>query len=226
MNKDELKDLVKRYFNLTEKENTTDTIEKQEFATAKLIDGTEITNMKDSEFAEGDEVHVITAEGEHVIAPSGEHELESGIVITIDEAGVITGIKRPDEEGEGSLEAGNEEMAEEPVSEEMAAEEVTETETSEEKTEMAEHGDEEDMGEHDIREEVIAAIAEVVGPEIESMKQKMTEIEEAMKDYMSKPATEPSSEKRFNKVSKETTKSDVLNKKRYEMALKLIANKK
>jgi hypothetical protein len=80
------------------------------------------------------------------------------------------------------------------------------------------------MEESDIREEVIAAIAEVVGPEIESMKQKMTEIEEAMKDYMSKPATEPSEEKRFNKVSEETT-PNVLNKQRYNKVLNMINNK-
>src|SRR6056300_1335854 len=115
MNKTELKDLVKRYFNLVE--NNSDNLEKEVFADAELIDGTKITNMKDSEFAEGDEVHVITESGEHVIAPSGEHELKSGIVITIDGEGKITGIKRPGAEGEGSLEA-----ADYPVAEEMAAE--------------------------------------------------------------------------------------------------------
>ena len=173
MNKTELKELVKTYFNLTEN-TTTETIEKATFATAKLIDGTEVTNMKDSEFEVGDELHVITADGEHVIAPSGEHELESGIVVTVDEAGAITGIKRPDEEGEGSLEAEAH-----PASEEMAAE----VETSEEKTMLEEEIIEEEiMEDQDIRETIIEAIAEVVAPEIEAMKKKMAEIEEGMKN--------------------------------------------
>jgi len=221
MNKTELKDLVKRYFNLVE--NNSDNLEKEVFADAELIDGTKITNMKDSEFSEGDEVHVITESGEHVIAPSGEHELKSGIVITIDGEGKITGIKRPGAEGEGSLEA-----ADSPVAEEMAAE----SSASVEKTEMAEH-DEEDMEEEiieevmqedEIKEAVVEAIAEVIAPEIEAMKKKMADIEEAMKDYMSKPADVPTSEKKFSKKAK-ANKPEVLNKKRYEMALNRINNK-
>lgn len=218
MNKTELKDLVKRYFNLVE--NNSDNTSKETFAEAELIDGTKITNMKDSEFAEGDEVHVITESGEHVIAPSGEHELKSGIVITIDGEGKITGIKRPDAEGEGSLEA-----ADEPAAETMAAEE---------KTEMAEHGDEDEMEEEiieevmqedEIKEAIVEAIAEVVAPEIEAMKKKMAEIEEAMKEYMSKPADVPTSEKKFSKNAKKAEiKPEVLNKKRYEMALNRINN--
>lgn len=221
MNKTELKDLVKRYFNLTE--NNSNNLEKEVFADAELIDGTKITNMKDSEFAEGDEIHVITESGEHVIAPSGEHELKSGIVITLDEQGKITGIKRPDAEGEGSLEA-----AESPVAEEMAAD----TQASEEKTAMAEIDEEmedeiieEVMQEDEIKEAVVEAIAEVIAPEIEAMKRKMADIEEAMKEYMSTPADVPTSEKKFSKNAKAELKPEVLNQKRYEMALNRINNK-
>ena len=69
----------------------------------------------------------------------------------------------------------------------MADHEITDEETS--------------MEEHDIREEIISAIAEVVQPEIEAMKQKMADIEEAMKEYYSKtPASEPTVESRFSKI--------------------------
>ena len=210
MNKTELKELVKRYFNLVENNPHT----KEIFAEAELIDGTKITNMKDSEFAEGDEVHVITESGEHVLAPSGEHELKSGIVVTIDGEGKITGIKRPEAEGEGSLEA-----ADEPIVEEMSAKEVPA------KTEMAEEEIiEESMQEDDIKEAIIEAIAEVVAPEIEAMKKKMSEMEESMKKYMSKPADVSISEKRFSKT-KSINKPEVLKKSRYEMALNRINNK-
>ena len=207
MNKDELKDLVMRYFSLTETTQDNN-LEKVEFATAKLIDGTEVTNMKDSEFEVGDELHVITAEGEHIVAPSGSHELESGIVVTVSEEGIITGIKRPGEEGEGSLEA----EANENVS--------MSDESTEEKTEMAE--DEE----IDMKEEIIDAIMGQVGPAIEELRKKMEEAEmrlaehdEKMQSYMSKPAEAPTSEKKFSKI--EDTKV-AYNQKRYEAALKKV----
>ena len=206
MNKEELKDLVKRYFNLTEITKSEET-QKETFATAKLIDGTEVTNMLDSEFEEGNTLHVITAEGEHVIAPSGMHELESGIVVTVNEEGVITGIKRPGDEAEGSLEAAEEVKPEGVV--EMAEEEII---------------SEEVMEDMDVKEAIIEAIAEVVAPEIEAMKKKMAEMEEMVKDYMSKPADVPAKEKRFNKT-KTINEAKVLKQSRYEKALNRITNK-
>jgi TATA-binding protein-associated factor Taf7 len=200
MNKSELKDLVKRYFNLTEITTSEDTI-TEKFTEAKLADGTVITNMVDADFEVGQELHVITAEGEHVLAPSGEHTTESGIVITVDEAGVITGVKHPDEEGEGSLEAGEEEY--------MSSEEV-----AEEKTEMAEHGDEEEvvMEESSVEEAIVEAIAEIVAPQIEEMKQKMAEMEEKMNSaFASTPASNPTMEAKFSKENKKEL--DFLNTK-------------
>jgi len=207
MNKEELKSLVKKYFNLTEIENNPvnkEEVKEESFAVAHLADGTEITNKAPGDFAVGDTLYVITGEGEEVLAPSGEHTTSSGIVITVDEEGKITGVKRPDEAGEGSLE-------------EMSAEEVVTEET--EKTEMAEHDEEEvmeehevseeevAMEEHDIKEAIVEAIAEVVAPELEAMKaalaehaEKMAEVEEKMKDYMSKEsATSSINESKFSK---------------------------
>lgn len=214
MNKEELKSLVKKYFHLEDKQPEQPlTEETQNFSEAKLQDGTVVTNMTDSPFEVGQVLHVITESGEHVVAPTGEHLLEDGTLVVINEEGIITGIKQPDATGEGSLEASKEEMSEDTPAEnaeektELSEDEETEeTETQdEEKTEMAEHGDETDeetsMEEHDIREEIIEAIADVVQPEIEAMKQKMAEIEEAMKEHYSKtPASEPTVESRFSKI--------------------------
>lgn len=201
MNKSELKELVKRYFNLTEINNTEDTI-TEKFTEAKLADGTVITNMVDADFEVGQELHVITAEGEHVLAPSGEHTTESGIVITVDENGVITGVHHPDQEGEGSL-------AEHDVTEE----EMSAEETAEEKTEMAEHEEEEVMEEElPIQEAIVEAIAEIVAPQLEEMKTKLAEIEEKMKEYYSStPASNPTMEAKFKKESKKEL--DFLNTK-------------
>jgi len=223
MNKNELKELVKKYFALTEmteETNSTENIQDQKFAEATLADGTKVTNKKDTEFAVGDELYVITEGGEEVIAPSGEHTTESGITVTVDGEGKITGIARPDEGGEGSLAEHEGE-----VEVEMAAEESDNTE----KTEMAEHDEEETS----MKEEIIEAIMGEVGPAIEELRQKMSscmeklaEHEEKMGEYMSKPAAKPTSESRFarSKARIEQPRA-VHNVKRYETALNLINNK-
>ena len=206
MNKTELKSLVKKYFNLTEIDNNPvnkEEVKEESFAIAHLADGTEITNKGPRDFAVGDTLYVITGEGEEVLAPSGEHTTSSGIVLTVDEEGQITGVKRPDEAGEGSLEDFN---AEEKVTEET------------EKTEMAEHGDEEEvmdevseeevaLEEHDVKEAIVEAIAEVVAPKLEEMEEKLSscmtklaEHEEKMKEHYSKESAAPSvTESKFSK---------------------------
>ena len=159
MNKEELKNLVMTYFNLTEKQEETsvDTPVKENFVEATLADGTKITNMLDADFEVGQELHVITEEGEHVLAPSGEHTTESGIVITVDGEGAITGVKHPDAEGEGSLEEG--------VTEEMSVEDVAE--------EVIDTAIEEGMTPEAVVEVVKEVIDAVIAPAMEEMKQKM-----------------------------------------------------
>jgi hypothetical protein len=236
MKKSELKDLVKKYFNLTENNQETLVEPNSEnisanFATANLADGTPITNMVEGDFEVGQVLHVVTDEGEHVIAPSGEHTTESGIVITVDGEGIITGVKYPDQTGEGSLE----EATEEEVEMSAETEEVTE-ETTEDKTEMAEHDDETQMDENDTREEIVQAIAEVVMPEIEAMKAKMAEHEEKLEEHEEKMnqhySSTPASESKTATNSFSKTKININNnegpkhnRKRYEMALARLTNK-
>lgn len=86
-------------------ETKDDMMEKVEMAKAKLADGTEIETDESGEFAVGQKLFVITEGGEKTKAPEGEHTTESGITLTVDGEGVITGVKYPDKEGEGSLEA-------------------------------------------------------------------------------------------------------------------------
>lgn len=222
MNKSELKDLVKKYFNLTEI-NETENTEAQVFAEATLADGTKITNMMEGDFEVGQELHVITAEGEHVLAPEGEHTTESGIVITVSGDGIITGVHHPDSEGEGSLEASEEEMsAEEPVAEES----IEKTEMAEE--EIIEEMPMEEVG--DVREEIIEAIAEVVLPEIEALKAKMAEHEEKLASYEEKmsatPAAESKTTAKFSKTkSIKSSEGPKYNKRRYDITLAKLTNR-
>jgi len=76
----------------------------EDMADAELADGTKITNKEEGDFAEGQMLYVVDAEGNEVLAPEGEHTTKSGIVIVVDAEGKITGVKYPDTEGEGSLE--------------------------------------------------------------------------------------------------------------------------
>lgn len=79
--------------------------EVNEFTKATLTDGTEIMTEEEGEkFEVGQKLYAKTKEGEIVTAPEGEHTTDSGIVLTVDGEGFITGVKYPDESGEGSLE--------------------------------------------------------------------------------------------------------------------------
>ena len=209
MTKTELKEMVMKYFSLQPiAEESNQEVNNETFASAKLIDGTDVTNMLDAAFEVGQELHVITAEGEHVIAPSGEHILEDGTAVVVDGEGIITGIKAPEVAGEGSLAEG---VTEEEMSVEDVAEEVIDTAIEEGMTPEA------------VVEVVKEVIDAVIAPAMEEMKTKMAEMEEKMKDYMSAtPASQSTTESKF---SKETKSLDFLNKKfnrnqaRYEAIL-------
>ena len=219
MNKETLKNLVKSYFQLEEKqisENITKPATELKFDEATLVDGTKVTNMIEEPFAVGQELHVILEDGTHVIAPEGSHDTESGISLVVDQGGKITGVHRPDSDGAGSL-------AEDDINIEMAKED-----SSDVKTELAE--DEVDI---EMDETIIEAIMTEIAPMIEEMKKKMEEVEiiladhsEKMKEYMSSPAEQPTSESRFAKANKSVKEHKaVFNVKRYESALSRITNK-
>lgn len=210
----ELKDFVKAKFNLTEvNENSL-----QSFATATLEDGTKITNDKGSEFADGDKVFV-EVEGELKPAPAGDHITESGITITLDGESIITGMKRPDEAGEGS-EGLKEEEDMKSDKEEMSTEEVFEEEIIEEVK----------MEEMPSLEDIVGVIAEVVEEKMMEIKEKMASIEEEMgkmKDKMSAFASEPAEEKTI--ANKKFSKSPIVvkhkNEARYNKLLASVSNK-
>ena len=193
MTKDQLKDLVKGHFNLVEK--------SENFAEATLEDNTKVTNKMGDEFAEGQKLYVITEDGEDVLAPEGEHVTKSGIVLTVDAEGIITGLKRPDEEGEGSADLAEEvetietEMAketEDTVTEEMSTEESTEEA-------MAEHEeDETKLEEMPSLEEIIEVVGDAIEEKMAKYDEKIKMMEDEIKDVkdkMSAFASEPAEEK-------------------------------
>lgn len=209
MNKSELKDLVKNYFSLEDKNiETPKSVEN--FQSAKLVDGTPISNKSEDMFEVGQEVYVTTEAGEEVIAPSGEHALDNGDVLVVDGEGKITGLHKPDESGQGSLskeeEAAEETLAE--VKEEEAVELADDAINVADALPLAEHGDEESMDEHgDERAEIIEAIMAEIAPKIVEMQQKleehevkMAEHDERMKEHYSAAEETSVTEKAFSKA--------------------------
>ena len=185
MNKSELKDLVKGYFNLEDKKDIKESVSTEEvkFQSAKLVDGTPITNGEDKDFEVGDHVMVTTEAGDSVLAPSGEHVLEDGITLVIDGEGVITGLHKPDESGQGSL--SKEEASEEKETEvELADDAINESDA----LPMAEHEDEDHMDEHKDEQmpEIIEAIMAELAPTIKEMQKKLAEHEEKMAEHEEK----------------------------------------
>ena len=149
------------------------TEEKVELAQAKLENG---TVLEAESFESGKEVFILT-DDEKVALPIGEYEMEDGKILVIAEDGIISEIK----------EGGEEEVVEEVVEEEELNEEdkyATKQELQEIKSMVEE-----------IKELMKEGKKEEMHKEEELMSQKMTELacqeDEALKEELSKPASEP-----------------------------------
>ena len=176
MDKNTLKSLVKSYFNLVNAPSS------EKFASATLANGLEITNDKETDFAVGDDLFVVDAEGSKSPAPEGEHTSLSGITVVVDAEGKITGVHHPGEEGTGSLT----EMAE--------AGDIAE--------EVVERAAEQGVSIEEVLETVEEIIETVIVPQLEEMRAKMAEMEMAYKEKMSEPATMSAHERKFAAIQK------------------------
>jgi hypothetical protein len=217
MTQSQLKELVKEYFNLTEVKFGEIFDENKAFKIVFEGDKLEL----------GMKVMVVTTEGQEMPAPDGFHKLEGGIVIKTENS-VVTEIAKADDMVEETLEGGKvidkgpQQMAELPT------EQFPVQETRENKTDVAEasralpttmESEEEAM----VKEEIVKAIAEAVAGQMEEMKKEMA----AMKSKMEKMAAEPASSKTLpkTKMSSEAADTNIVDKGRYEMMKKLIAQK-
>jgi hypothetical protein len=152
------------------------TEEKVELAQAKLENG---TVLEAESFESGKEVFILT-DDEKVALPIGEYEMEDGKILVIAEDGIISEIK----------EGGEEEVVEEEVVEQVE-EELNEEDKYATKQELQEI---KSMVE-EIKELMKEGKKEEMHKEEELMSQKMTELacqeDEALKEELSKPASEP-----------------------------------
>jgi hypothetical protein len=145
-----------------------------ELAQAKLENG---TVLEAESFESGQEVFILT-DDEKVALPIGEYEMEDGKILVIAEDGIISEIK----------EGGEEEVVEEEV---VVEEELNEEDKYATKQELQEI---KSMVE-EIKELMKEGKKEEMHKEEELMSQKMTELacqeDEALKEELSKPASEP-----------------------------------
>lgn len=145
--------------------------EKVAMATDVLVDGTQVE--VEGEFEVGKPLFVVTAEG-NMPAPAGIHQTASNLLVTVDDAGVITQIEE--------VAAETAEEVEEEVKVEM------EDETKEEETMT----DEEIKVE--LEEEMIIKIVEALKPhfeEIKEIKEKVIEMEGKFQKFSKEPAAKP-----------------------------------
>jgi len=216
MTQEQLKSLVKEYFNLTEIKMGEIYDENKAFKI--VFDGDKLEL--------GMPVKVVTTEGQEMDAPDGYHKLEDGLVIKTENS-VVTEMTREGEmveetlEGGEMIDKGRQEMAELPV--QQFPVEVT----KEDKTDVAEESrmvpalmEDEKAA---IVEEIAKAVAEAVAEEMKSVKAKMAEMEKKVMEMAAAPAADKTMPK--TKMSAETTATTAVDPVRFEMMKKLISQK-
>ena len=132
-------------------------------ASATLIDGTAVE--VEGEFEVGKPLFVVTAEG-NIPAPAGMHQTTDNVVVTVDEAGIITKVEEI---------ASEEALEDEVKTEEVAMEEVAVEETEDAET-------------------MVIKIVEAMKPyfeEIKDLKEQVLEMEKKFQKFSKEPAAKP-----------------------------------
>jgi uncharacterized coiled-coil protein SlyX len=220
MNSNELKALVKEYFNLVEVEETAAT-EEFEATTEETVEEVvesfgEISDVNKAftikypgeKLEVGDEVTVVTAEGQEMPAPDGTHMLEDGSKIVTEDSKVTEIVPATPET---EAEATEVEAEEDSVDEEME-EVVIEVEEGTPSV-----------------EDIVKEIADAVAEQMKSMEEKMAALESKVDSILESPAAEPTITSTGKEMKSSFSKFDVAkakNAKQIEMALSMIKNKK
>ena len=194
MNNKELKNLVKKHFNLVEptveetvaetKEEMSEVAKQSSFMDILTADGELTLTYEGEELSVGLPIFVKTEDG-NVAAPDGEHALEGGVLIKTEGGSIV-------EISEEEVEAAEEEEI--VIGEVNMTEDTKETESKESDEKFDEHEEEVVLEEEEI---IIKAIAETILPiieelrgEIEEMKKNFSATETKVKEFAAAPAAE------------------------------------
>lgn len=203
MNSNELKELVKQHFSLTDV-STEETTTTEAFGELKDINGAFTLLFDGEELKVGDEVRVRTAEGQELSAPDGDHELEDGKMIKT-EGGKVVSITEASTESEDEMK----EMT--PVEGEI-----------DDKVDFAEEEDKEETMEEEAKpvvEEVVEAVIEAVKEEIVAMKEEIETMKKKMASYEDAPATEKAMPSKMSADKTIKPTAEAFNKDRFEAVM-------
>jgi uncharacterized coiled-coil protein SlyX len=211
MTSEDLKNLVKEYFNLVEADATNET-----FGELKDENGAFTLKFPGDSLQVGDKVTVVTTEGQEMDAPDGEHRLEDGTMIRTKDS-VVEEIMSAD---------GEKEMAKEEMMEEEAVADVVEETVADVVEEAVADVVEEAVAEAVDAEEIVKALAEAMQEEMAKMKTKMAELEEKVKEMENVPAAEPTVTTGMNKSKFAVEKPQGFTTSNMDIMLEMIKNKK
>ena len=208
MNSNELKELVKLHFSLTEVKFGEIMDENKAFTLLFPGDTLEV----------GSEVKVRTEEGQELTAPDGYHKLENGMEIKV-EGGVVTEIttaETEEAEGEGLKE---ETPVEGETDDKVGFDAVTDAE---------EEGylDGEKDATAPIVEEVAKAVIEAVKEEITAIKAELASMKKKMAELEDAPATEKAMPETMSADKTLKPLAEAFNKDRVAMVMERFSNKK
>jgi len=222
MTSNELKELVKQHFSLTEvQEEAVETETAETFGEVKDVNGAFTLLFEGDVLEVGKEVKVRTTDGQELSAPDGFHELENGMMIKT-EGGKVVEITTKTENKDDA----EEEMAEQ-ISE-VEGVEVEKMEKADDEKMMDEDEKDESMEESvsPMVEEVAVAVIEAVKGEIESMKKDMEEMKRKMAEMEDAPATMKTEPKvKMSNDKNEKVTAEPFNKARFEMVMARAMNK-
>jgi hypothetical protein len=211
MTQENLKALVKEYFNLTDIKFGEIFDENKAF---KIV-------FEGDELELGMKVMVVTTDGQEMPAPDGTHRLEGGMVIKTENS-VVTEITKSNDMVEETLEGGRkidkgpQTMAELPK-QEFPVEVQRGAEFEKPMPQIMEEEDKTTV------EDIVSAVAEVVKREIADMKEEMKEMRSKMEKMAASPAEMKTLPK--TKMSAESSTANIVDPVRYEMMKKLISQK-
>ncbi len=220
MTSNELKELVKQHFSLTEATPEVVAEETSNEVFGEIMDENKAFTIlfPGDKIEVGDEVRVKTADGQELTAPDGEHRLEDGAVIKVEDGKVVEYTSEAEiEEREG------EELAVDGDVEQPEAIEGVDVEK------MAEETDEEEMEEEDempaSAEEMVKAIMEAVSAEMKSIKDEMEALKAKMADYDDSPATEKAMPEMMSNDDAMKPTADVFNSARFDAVMERFSKK-
>lgn len=203
MNVEELKTLVKSYFNLADK-----TTVKRIFAEATLADGT-TKIYYEGDLAVGTKIYLLDAENNEIPAPEGSHTLENGTNVVLGTEGEVLELTlaQPVEAGEHD----KEEMIR------STGKPIVTPNTFDNCMD--------DMGKHKMDmpvmvEDIVKAVVEAVQEEMKKHYDRMSAVEAKVETFSAAPA----SEKTLPGSVKKATRPEVepLQKERFERVLKSV----